>query len=215
MKTTLTRAYVTITSTGIILLLLIVAGFTLLPVTAGNDDLLILGQTSVQIARSEFIAKEVLVLAYRPAIYHSEAVSGLQTNLPVFEQVQTGLLKGDAALGLPPNPPDDVARAVSRTNDDYQAIVAALKSILARPDMTADPIQVDIIATHEPDYSLGMYQVAALLQIHAESWKLQLLIIRMTIIGVALIAKIINYLLVTRTVIHEQTPVETKEHSTT
>lgn len=211
MKTTLQRAYVTITSIGIMLLLLIVAGFTLLPVTAGNDDLLTVGQASVQIARSEFIAKDVLVLAYRPVTYHSEAVSGLQTTLPVFEQVQTGLLKGDAALGLPSNPPGDVVDAVNHTNGDYMAIVAALKSILSRPDTPPDPIQVDIIITHEPAYSLGMYQVATLLEQHAEAWKLQLLVIRMTIIAIALIAKIINYLLVTRVVTHEQTETAIQE----
>lgn len=211
MKTTLHQAYVTITSIGIMLLLLIVAGFTLLPSLAGNDDLLIVGQASVQIARSEFIAKEVLVLAYRPMTYHSEAVSGLQTTLPVFQQVQGGLLNGDASLGLPSNPPADVVQAMSRTNGDYMAMVAALKSILARPDTPPDPIQVDIIIAHEPAYSLGMYQVATLLEQHAEAWKLQLLVIRMTIIAIALIAKIINYLLVTRVVTHEQTELVAQE----
>lgn len=204
MTTKLTRAYVTITSIGIMLLLLIVLGFIVLPFTGGNDDLQIISQVETQVARAEFLAKETLILAYRPATFHSEAVNGLQTTLPDFERVQTGLLKGDAALGLPANPADDVTRAILRTSNDYQAIDAALKAILARPDQPTDIVQVDIIVQHEILYGPEMYQVVLLLQQHAQSWQIQLLIIRIVIIVIALMSKIGNYLLVTRVVMHEQ-----------
>lgn len=182
-----------------IFLLSCLAIFDCLPLLPGNNDLVVVQQANYQLARDEFIAKDVLTLAYRPATYHSQAIGELQTILPQFEQVQVGLLSGNAALGLPGNPPDNVRLALLATQSDYTAITTATSHLLAHPDSASpDPIQVEIILQHERLYIGEMYQVITLLQQNAEASTAQLVLLEVVVIGATGLVVLLKYLLLTR-----------------
>lgn len=171
----------------------------ILPLLSGYDDLIIMQQANFQLARDEFISKDVMVLAYRPATYHSQAINELQTILPQFQRVQVGLLQGDASLDLPNNPPDSVRAALAVSQTDYLAIVTAVQHLLADPDASnPDMIQVEIILQHERLYVNNMYQVITLLQQDAEARKVQLIFIKLTVIGGAGVIVVLKYTLFTR-----------------
>jgi hypothetical protein len=183
-------------------LLLALIGFEILPITNGNDDLVVMQQANFQLARNEFIAKDALVLAYRPATYHSQAISELQVQLPVFQQVQMGLLHGDSLLGLPAAS-DGAHNALLAAQPDYLAIVAALKALVSHPDGAPDPIYVDGIMQHEGLYVAAMYQVVTLLQQDAEARKMQFFVIKMTLAGLMALAVILKYTQLTRKVVEK------------
>ncbi len=182
-------------------LLVVLVAFEIFPALSGNDNLVISQQANLQLARDEFIAKDVLILAYQPSTYHSQAVNELQTILPMFEQVQVGLSNGDSTLGLPANPPDNVQIALATCKSDHLAITTALKNILAHPDSAVDPIQLNIILMHERPYTTSMYAVVTTLQSNAEAQKIQLLIIKISLAGAAGLVVILKYLLLTREVV--------------
>lgn len=165
------QRYVAILTLSKLILICILACFLIFPLIAGNDDLVVLNQANLQISRVEYFAQAVQTLTYRPISFHSEAVSGMEVNLPVLQQVQNGLLKGDTSLGLPSNPPDDVHQLLINMQPDYSATVAALKAILANPDKPPDPLQVDIVMQHTQPYAVGLYQVVLALTKHAEERK--------------------------------------------
>lgn len=171
------RRYVAILTLSKLILLCILACFLIIPLMVGNDDLAILNQANLQVARVEFFAQAIQVLAYRPLTFHSEAVSGMEVNLPVLQQTQNGLLKGDTSLGLPSNPPDDVHQLLLNMQPDYSAVVSALKAILANPDKPPDPIQVDIVMQHTQPYAVGLYQAVLALTKHAEERKILFFVI--------------------------------------
>jgi len=178
----------------ILFLLLMLIGFDLYPVVSGNDELVIEQQAWLQVVRNEYLAKDILILAYRPATYHSQAVSDLQVILPGLQQTQTGLLKGDASLGLPNNPSDEVRQILQRAQSDYVPLVAALKVILAHSDGPVDPIQLNIVMMHEYPYSVTMAQLAILIQQQAEATNLHLLIIKISIKTLLLVVISAHYL---------------------
>lgn len=171
------RRYVAILTLSKLILLCILACFLIIPLMVGNDDLAILNQANLQIARVEYFAQAIQTLAYRSSTFHSEAVSGMDVNLPILQQTQNGLLKGDTSLGLPNNPPDDVRMLLTNMQPDYSAMVAALKIILASPDTLPDPIQVDIVMRHTQPYAVGLYQVVLALTKHAEERKILFFVI--------------------------------------
>lgn len=195
-----------------IFLLLSLAAFDILPLVSGNDDLVIMQQANFQLARDEFISKDVMILAYRPATYHSQAVSELQTVLPQFQSVQVGLLKGNVALDLPGNPPDSVQVALLASQSDYLAIVTAVNHLLATPDAAKpDIVQVEIVLQHERLYINEMYQVISLLQADAEARKVQLVIIKLAIIGCAGVTILLKYTLFTRHALQEMEEVKEEQ----
>lgn len=190
-------------------LLLSLVIFEILPLLSGYDDLIVMQQANFQLARNEFISKDVMVLAYRPISYHSQAINELQTVLPQFQQVQVGLLHGDASLGLPGNPPDSVRVALAVSQTDYLAIVTAVQHLLAHPDVSnPDPIQVEIVLQHERLYVNNMYQVITLLQQDAEARKVQLIGIKLTVIGGAGVIVVLKYTLFTRRALKRMTEAE-------
>jgi len=209
------RAYIRVVVIAIMFLLLVLIGFNIIPATASNDDLVIQQHVDLQLTLSEFLAKDVLILAYRPLQYHSQAVSELQTVLPVFQQAQGGILHGDASLGLPPNPPSDVQQSLLTAQPDYTAIVAAIKAILANPDGQPDPIQINIVMQHESHYTTTMYQASVLLQQHAEATKIQLIVIRCAITGLMVLIVGLNYAFVTRPVYNKLARDEKERELTT
>lgn len=191
-------------------LLVVLAAFEIFPALSGNDDLIVTQQANLQLARNEFIAKDVLILAYRPITNHSQAINELQTILPMLQQVQAGLRNGDSTLGLPANPPDNVKIALTATQSDYLSITIALKNILLHPDSTTvDPVQLSIILQHERSYTTSMYQVVLLLQGNAEAQKIQLLIIKISLAGAVGLVVILKYLLLTREVVTSSIAKET------
>ncbi len=176
------QRYVAILTVSKLILICILACFLIIPLMAGNDDLAIINQANLQIARVEYFAQAVQTLAYRPLTFHSEAVSGMEVNLPILQQTQNGLLKGDSSLGLPSNPPDDVHQLLVNMQPDYSATVTALKVILANPDKQPDPIQIDIVMRHTQPYAVGLYQVVLALTKHAEGRKIFFFVIDIVLV---------------------------------
>jgi hypothetical protein len=169
----------------------------ILPLLSGSDDLIVMQQANFQLARNEFIAKDVLILEYKPN-NRSQAISELQTVMPTFQQVQKGFLSGDITLGLPSNPPDNVRAALLASQSDYLAIVTAVNHLTAQTDSNPDPIQVNIVLQHERFYVTEMYQVITLLQQDAEARKVQLILIKLAVVGGAGVIVILKYTLFTR-----------------
>ncbi len=207
MKAKTHRTATTLVVVAMVVLLLMLVGLDIYPLLAGNDAYIIEQQAWLQVARDEFVAKDVLILAYRPASYHSQAISDLQVVLPQLEQTQTGLTKGDSALGLPV-PTDDIARQLARAQDDYLAITTALHAILKTPDAPVDPTQVNIIMAHEYSYSLAMAQVALLEQQQAEATMLHLIVIKVTLKTLLLLVISTHFLSVGRAVLNKQVELE-------
>jgi hypothetical protein len=119
-----------------------------------NEPALI-NQTAMQSTRAQRIAKDALVMAYRPSNEHSQAVSEMQDTLPQLEAEQLQLrtlISPDAQL------------LVTQSQPDYAAIDTASKMLLAHPNGPTDPTQVEIILEHERNYALTMSQLAALRQ---------------------------------------------------
>ncbi len=210
MKAKILNAYMISALVLALFLLVVLAAFEIFPALSGNDDLIVTQQANLQLARNEFIAKDVLILAYRPITNHSQAINELQTILPMLQQVQAGLRNGDSTLGLPANPPDNVKIALTATQSDYLSITIALKNILLHPDSTTvDPVQLSIILQHERSYTTSMYQVVLLLQGNAEAQKIQLLIIKISLAGAVGLVVILKYLLLTREVVTSSIAKET------
>lgn len=197
------QRYVAILTVSKLILICILACFLVIPLVAGNDDLAIINQANLQVARVEYFAQAVQVLAYRPLTFHSEAVSGMEVNLPILQQTQNGLLKGDTTLGLPNNPPDDVHILLVNMQPDYSAMVAALKAILANPDKQPDPLQVDIIMQHTQPYAIGLYQVVQAMTKHAEQRKILFFIIDIVLVVLVLLDVGGGYLFLIRPVLKE------------
>ncbi len=177
-------------------------GYNILQELSTHDDFIIIQQSNLQITREEYLVKEVLILQNKPESQAS-AINALQTNLPVFERIQSGLLNGDAVDGIPNNPPESVKQSLQEVQNDYLAITTAMQKLLANPDKHPDPIQVAIILQHDQNYALSMYQVAVLYQQDAETRKLQFFIIQMTTIVILLVAVLVKYLLFTRTLLEK------------
>lgn len=184
--------------------------FEIFPTTTGNDDFIVMQQANFQLARNEFIAKDVLILEYKPA-NRSQAIGELQTVMPSFQQVQKGLLNGDITLGLPANPPDNVQAALALTQSDYLAIVTAVNHLISQPDSNPDPVQVNIVLQHERFYVTEMYQVISLLQQDAEARRDQLIIIKVAIIGGAGLMVVLKYTLFTRRVLKRMVVAEQED----
>ncbi|HLZ64374.1 MAG TPA: hypothetical protein VKR06_46180 [Ktedonosporobacter sp.] len=201
MKAEVQRASTVWVIATMLLLLFMLIGFDLYPFITSNDDLVIEQQAWLQVARDEYLAKDTLILAYRPATYHSQAVSDLQTILPGLQQTQNGLLKGDASLGLPDNPSDEVKQLLQRAQSDYVPLVTALKVILAHPDGPVDPIQINIVMMHEYPYSITMAQLAILIQQQAEATNLHILIIKIVIKTLLILVIAGHYLIIGRKVL--------------
>lgn len=204
MKLQVMRVYMILSICITLFFLLIVMGIEIYPSTQGNNDFVVLQQANFQLARAQFLAKDVLTLEYRSIQYHSQAISEIQTVLPVFIQVQSGLSNGDATLGLPKNQPDTVLASLSASQSDYSAIATALKVIISTPDKVPDITEVDIVLTHQNNYITEMYQVVTLLQENAESKVFQLMFIKIIFLVLAFILVILKYALFTHALVSKQ-----------
>jgi hypothetical protein len=184
-----------------IFLLIALSVCEVIPLTNGNNDSIIQEQVDFQLARAEFLTKDVFALAYRPISGRAQATGELQIQLPAFQHTQAGLMNGDPTLGLPNNPSSGVKAALMDAQPDYLQIVTAIQIILGRPDSNPDPIQVNIVAGRERPYIASMYTVVTLLQQEAQTRVIQLLVLKMTLLGLVVILVLLKYLLFTQRVI--------------
>jgi hypothetical protein len=152
--------YARLLTISCMILVLLLMGFQSVWVLGGSASGIML-QTGLQRTRAQAIAKNALILAYRPQTEHSVAISELQNIQPLWEKTEKGLLQGDASLKLPVNKPDEVTQLVWQEQPDFLAMDTALKKILQKPDAPADPIQVEIILDHQPKYSLTLASTTA------------------------------------------------------
>ena len=194
-----TRAYIRIVVMACILLLLLLAGFQWIWVGAGSASSIMI-QVGLQRTRVQAITKNVLILAYRPAIEHPQAISELQNTLPRFEQTQRGLLSGDVSLQLPTRVPEDITQLVLTTQSDFISIDTATKVILSNPH-NADLIQVAIVVEHEHNYALTMNTVNTAWQLRIDSAFLHLYWIESGLVGMLILVIGGNYLFIARRII--------------
>lgn len=112
----------------------------------------------------EHIVKDILILAYRSSPdERAEAISEMQTALPVWEQVQNGLLHGDQSLGISPHLPGDTKLLLIQAQPDYAYLDAAARHILAHPT-PVDQTQLTIVLQHNQGYYISMAQAVNVLQ---------------------------------------------------
>jgi hypothetical protein len=130
-----------------LLLLLIDAGFQAIPLTISGAQI---SQADAQKTRCEVIAKSALILEYRPAAEHVQAISDLQVVLPRFQQEQ-------AVLSAYRSEP--IQAYLIQAQPDYLAIVNAAQMILAQKNKPVDMVQVSIILAHERGYTSTMNEL--------------------------------------------------------
>jgi len=125
-----------------------------------------------QRARLQLIVKDALIYRYVPG-GATQAISELQASLP-------GWQAENAALQAIPD--SSIQVSVSAGASDYNQITAALRAILTRPNAPVDPVQVDIIRTHEAGYRSALSQVIMLVgqQVAAQRLTAAVLIISIT-----------------------------------
>lgn len=161
------RSYARAGLVTMIVLLLLLAAFQAVWVTHGSATPL-LTQVGLQRTRSQRIAKDVLILAYRPSSEEKTlALNELQATLPLFQQTQAGLQAGDDSLGLPKRPPQDVQFVLIQSQLDYALFLNAAKMILAHPQQV-DSAQVQIVLDQERSYTQTMSNVVTLWSQHID-----------------------------------------------
>lgn len=146
-----------------IFLLLVMLAFEALPLLS-NTALGTFRLMTRQRVLEQRIVKNVMVLAYRTdQDEHAEAISELQTTLPVWEKVQKGLQDGDPSLSLSPNLPSDLKLLLTQAQPDFVYLDTAAHQILTHPS-PVDQAQVLIVLQHDQPYYLTMAQANDLLQ---------------------------------------------------
>jgi hypothetical protein len=187
----------------IILILAILFGLTLYA-WANFDPSNITVQAGLQRARSQRIAKDVLILADKPTDEEkAAAINELQLQLDGWEKTQAGLRQGDPDLGLPRSVPADVSLVLNQAQPDYIAITTATKAILAAKEKPPDPVQVDIILSHERSYYLAMSQVVMLWQAQLDARRWQFFYIEGSALTAIAVIVICMHRFLTMRAIHE------------
>jgi hypothetical protein len=192
------RTYQRIISISMIVLLVLLVGFQLIPLTFNETS--ILSQVGQQKTRSQRIAKDVYVLAYRPEDEHAQAVSELQNTLPAWEQTQLQLQ--NLRIG------GNISIYITQSQPDFTAEDTAARKLLASanayPNQKVDITQVDIIAEHERGYFLSISQFITAFDQHIQS-RMQLLVyIESGIAGTILVLTIVQFVLIVRQKYHPE-----------
>jgi hypothetical protein len=166
-----------------VVLLLLLVGAQLLPLIYNVPSLVV--QTTLQGTRAQRIAKDALVLEYRPAGEHAQAINEIQNSLPIWEAQQTYLstLQSSAVQTL-----------MAQAQPDYLAIDTAARNLLAH---TNDTTQTNIIVQHERNYTLVMNQLSQLIQDRIQEFKVDVIIIQ-CVITVLELATVVGLFLLTR-----------------
>lgn len=183
-------------------LLLVLLGFLAIWV-AYTSPAGFMAQVATQRGREQRIVKNALVLAYRTdPRERAVALAELQDVLPIWEQVQKGLLVGDRSLGLPRNIPGNIVFILASANTDYVPLDVAARKILVQHN-PVDPLQVQILIDHDRGYSNALYQVTLLWQQHIDDVFLQLYFIETGLVGGVLLLVLAQFLFVTRPALKE------------
>jgi hypothetical protein len=172
-------------------------GFQILPLSYNESS--IIDQTDLQAMRAQRIAKDALILSYRPNGEHAQAISELQNTLPAWERQQAWLQQNVR------NP--DIQTLLDQAQPDYQALDTAARQLLAHP---TDQTQMVIILQHERNYSLLMNQISSLVQERAQAINSDLVIFQVAI-TVAIIVLVILLMVLSR----QPKPVPIKKEETT
>lgn len=175
-----------------IFLLLILLAFEALPLMP-NSTLNTFHLVARQRVLEEHIVKNILVLAYRPQDEHAEAISEIQTALPVWEQVENGLQKGDTVLGISPRLPQDMKLLLIQAQPDFVYLDAAVRKILEHPS-PVDQTELEIVLQHDQGYYIAMAQVVNVLQDDLRSMVIIYFSIEL-IIGIILMTIWISFLI--------------------
>lgn len=182
-----------ITTLVLLLALFFFVGVWVLYGSAAN----VMMQVAAQRMRVERMTKDALMLADSPTVLQrAQATSEIQDTFAPWQVIQTGLVYGDsdAAIGLPQHPPADIAIAVSQSNADYVPIVVALKNIAAHPQHV-DPVQLQIVLSHEYPYFTAMSQVTTLWEQHIDGVFHQLFWIETALIVIIFVLVLISFFL--------------------
>ncbi len=173
-------------------MLLVLVGFCSVWVAFGSSAG-VMFQAGAQRMRVERVAKDVLILAYHPTgLTQAQAMSEIQDTIPPWQQVQAGLMTGDSTLGLPAHPPSDIEALMVFSQTDYVPIEVALSSIVKHPT-PLDPVQVQIILSHENEYLNTMSRVNLAWQSHIDDVFHQLFWIEVALIAALFIVEIITF----------------------
>ena len=119
----------------LLVLLIIVETSALSSIT----DVAFFNQAALQRTRCEVLTKAAFELAYRPTEEKIQALNDLQVILPLFRQEQE-MLWNDTS--------PDVQNRLLEAQPDFQAVVAASQTLIARPD-AVDPAAVNMLVSHQ------------------------------------------------------------------
>ncbi len=185
------RRFIHLLATAGILFLFLLIGFQSVPVIGGSEALYI-QQASLQGTRSQSLARAALVLEYRSASERAQAISDMQTILPLFEQEQAFLLTSRDL---------NVQWLLQGARPDYLALIGAVGVILAHTAGPVDPVQVNVVLAHDKLYLYTISQLMLVLQQHADAQVWQLFLIESAIELVLLVIAGIFLVFVNRVLI--------------
>lgn len=129
---------------------------------------------TLQRMRCQRIAKDALILEYRPEDEQPQAFSELQNMLAAWQAEQ---------MFLQNRPIASAQSELASSNSDYVSITNAMKAILAQPNRPTDAIQVAIILNHERAYTQSLAQVTMLMQAEIAMAQLHLFLVECIAVG--------------------------------
>lgn len=154
---------------GLLVTLLILA--LLIPLSYGSAEAYI-GQASLQLARSNALAKNALILEYGPAESQAQAQSDLQVALPLFVGEENKILR---------NKNTGVQDILQEAQSNYLALVVATTAIINHPAI--DPRQVAIIVENSRAYNTIMNRYLDALAQQANDFNAHLVLFQEIILG--------------------------------
>lgn len=171
-----------------VILLLLEAGFQAIPLTTSASQI---SEADLQRTRCQVIVKSALILEYRPASEHVQAISDLQVVLPRFQHEQ-------AILASYRN--ETIQSYINQAQPDYLAIVQATQNILAQKNKPVDMVQVSIILSHERGYVQAMSGLMVYGLERLDARTIQLIIIEDIIDALLLIIAMLFWLRIERAI---------------
>lgn len=124
-------------------------------------------QASLQLARSNGFAKNVLVLQYGMTDQQTQALSDMQVSLPLFVDEQNTLLRSNQ---------QDTQTVLQQARSDYLALVVAVTTVINHTESLIDPKQVAIIEANSRAFDIIMNQCLLILQNQANDWNVHLVL---------------------------------------
>jgi len=166
-----------------------------------NSDAFVSNIAGRQRMLSQKISKDVLILenATDPTV-RMVRTEELRQAVTLWQQYQPGLQNGSAELDLPPNVSPDVKRLFSVIEPNYQAMLSAVKNLLAVLDqhpVSSTPHSdvssfVDTILVQEDPFLVGMDQIVSQYQREAEGRVSSLRNTELLLLGITLIVLLVE-----------------------